>query len=200
MATIQYYYWLMSDWAYLGAERLTDIARRHGALVDHYPIRLPDVYAATGGVTLDKRSVQRQTYRIVELKRWRDHLAMPLNLEPRHFPVNVDLASQAIYAAKAGQQDPDAFSSTLLRAVWVEDRDISDPSVIENIAAAVGLDGAELVGAARQQGTRDAYEAATAMAPQVGVFGSPFYILDGETFWGQDRLEFLDEALARSST
>lgn len=194
---IIYYYWMMSDWAYLGAARLEAIARRNDVVVDHRPIRLPDVYARTGGVLLNKRSVQRQNYRIAEMKRWRRRLGIPLKLEPDHFPVNIDVASCMVYAIKSEGKDPSGFSEGVLRAVWKEDRDVSDEEVLKDIAEKVGLDGLNIVQKATSKPCLEAYEKATFDAPADGVFGSPTYIYKGEVFWGQDRLCFLEEALQR---
>jgi 2-hydroxychromene-2-carboxylate isomerase len=98
--TIDYYFRLMSDWAYLGGVRLVQIAARHGILINHIPMRMPDVYAASGGILLHKRSWQRQAYRIEELKRWRVRLGVRLNIEPKFFPVGIDLASCLVIAAQ----------------------------------------------------------------------------------------------------
>lgn len=194
--TITYYYWLLSDWAYFGAQRLEKLARTYDARVDHYPIRLPDVYAVTGGIELHRRAPQRQLYRIAELKRWRERLGMPLNLNPVYFSADIDLASRMVYAVKRQGGDPGELSFALLRAVWAEDRDLGNTDTLIRIASSVGYDGEALVDAARQPEPGEDYEAATRQAPQDGVFGSPFYLLNGEPFWGQDRLDFLEEQLA----
>src|SRR3546814_1130585 len=70
MRVIDYYFWINSDWAYLGADRLHAMALRHGVAVRHKPVDLLHVYSRTGGVPLGQRSVQRQAYRQAELRRW----------------------------------------------------------------------------------------------------------------------------------
>ena len=98
--TIDYYFWLMSDWAYLGGVRFVQMATRHGVLINHIPMRMPDVYAGSGGILLHQRSWQRQAYRIEELKRWRAELGIRVNIEPKFFPVDIDLASCLVIAAQ----------------------------------------------------------------------------------------------------
>lgn len=101
--TIRYYFWTMSDWAYLGHRRLIDIASRYNAVIDYRPIDLPAVYARTGGTLLGQRSRQRQDYRMAELGRWKARLHDPIVIEPKHFPAEYDLASRLLVAAKLAE-------------------------------------------------------------------------------------------------
>ena len=97
--TIDYYFAPQSPWTHLGHLRFWDIARRHGAAVRVLPVDLPGrVFPSSGGLPLSKRAPQRQAYRLVELKRWSDHLHAPLNLEPNYYPVNGDDAARLIIA------------------------------------------------------------------------------------------------------
>ena len=100
VSTIDYYVWLLSDWAYLGGVRVVQLATRHGLKINHIPMRMQDVYAGSGGVLLANRSWQRQAYRITELKRWRSRLGIPVNIEPKFYPADVDLASCVVIAAQ----------------------------------------------------------------------------------------------------
>jgi 2-hydroxychromene-2-carboxylate isomerase len=199
MVTIDYYFSVLSDWAYFGGERLECLARRYGAAVNHMPMQLSAVYAGTGGILLQNRSSQRQAYRVVELARWRDRLGIPINLHPRHYPTNDVLASCAIIAAKKMGGDTGHFANMILRAIWAEERDISDGATLLSIANGVGLDGAAILDTAKRSETIGEFEFYTAEAQRRGVFGSPFYIVDQEIFWGQDRLPFLEETLARAT-
>jgi 2-hydroxychromene-2-carboxylate isomerase len=97
---IDYYVWLLSDWAYLGGVRFVQLAARHGLKINHIPMRMQDVYAGSGGILLANRSWQRKVYRITELKRWRSRLGMPVNIEPKFFPADVDLASCVVIAGQ----------------------------------------------------------------------------------------------------
>ena len=193
---VRYYFWTMSDWAYLGHRRLIEIAERHGASIDYRPIDLPAVYAQTGGMLLGQRSRQRQDYRMAELRRWKARLADPITIEPRYFPTSYDLSSRLLVAAKLAGLPIADFSFDILRAIWVEERDIGDALTLRKIAARHVADVDTLFTAADDPAAKAEYARYTEEAPGEGVFGSPFYILDGEPFWGQDRLEFLEDALS----
>jgi 2-hydroxychromene-2-carboxylate isomerase len=123
-----YYVWLLSDWAYLGGVRLVQLAARHGLKINHIPMRMQDVYAASGGVLLANRSWQRQAYRITELKRWRSRLGIPVNIEPKFFPVDVDLASCVVIAAQQGGLQVADFVNAVMRAIWAEDQNTQEPA------------------------------------------------------------------------
>jgi 2-hydroxychromene-2-carboxylate isomerase len=196
--TIHYYVWLLSDWAYLGGVRFIQMAARHNMRVNHIPMRMPDVYAASGGILLGQRSWQRQAYRIEELKRWRAKLAIPVNIEPKFFPADIDLASCVVIAAQGLGLPVADLVNAIMRAVWAEDGDIADPATIADIATAQGLDAGNLLAAATTEPVRTEYRANTGRALDAGVFGSPFYSFNGQVFWGQDRLDMLEEAIVLS--
>jgi 2-hydroxychromene-2-carboxylate isomerase len=199
MPTIDYYVWLLSDWAYLGGVRFVQLAARHGVKINHIPMRMQDVYAGSGGILLANRSWQRQAYRITELKRWRSKRGIPLNIEPKFFPCDVDLASCAVIAGQRQGLAVADLVNAVMRAIWAEDQDVSDPAVLVSLAGRCGLDGPALVEAAGTPAVREEYSGNTARALAAGVFGSPFYLFAGELFWGQDRLDMLEEAIVRSA-
>jgi 2-hydroxychromene-2-carboxylate isomerase len=197
--TIDYYVWLMSDWAYLGGVRFVQMAARHRIGINHIPMRMQDVYAGSGGILLANRSWQRQAYRITELKRWRSKLGIPVNIEPKFFPADVDLASCMVIAAQRRGLLVADFVNAVMRAVWAEDQNVSDPSVLVAIAENCGLEDRSLLDAADTDAVRGEYRGNTDRALTAGVFGSPFYVFAGELFWGQDRLDMLEEAIVRSA-
>jgi len=196
--TIDYYYSLVSPWTYLGGVRLEETARRHGAAIAYRPVNLGKVFPLSGGLPLGKRAPQRQAYRLAELERWRAYLDMPLNLHPRYFPAAEWPAAGMVIAAGNRGEDCGGLSNAILRAVWAEERNIADADTLLAIAAENGMDGKALLEAAESEPVRAAYEANTKAAIELGVFGAPTYVLDGDLFWGQDRLDFLDRALARA--
>jgi 2-hydroxychromene-2-carboxylate isomerase len=198
-STIDYYVWLLSDWAYLGGVRFVQMAARHRVNIKHIPMRMQDVYVGSGGILLANRSWQRQAYRITELKRWRSKLGVPLNIEPKFFPCDVDLASCVVIAGQRGGLPVADLVNAVMRAIWAEDWDVSDPAVLVALARRCGLDGPELLDAAGTEPVREEYRANTDRALAAGVFGSPFYVFAGELFWGQDRLDMLEEAIVRSA-
>lgn len=197
MANIDYYFGTISPWAYLAGDRLERIAERHAATITYKPLDILQLFDRTGGVRPAHRHPSRMEYRAQELPRWADHLGMVLNLKPAHWPVNMAPSSYAIIAAQqAGGGDLGGLVQGFLRAVWAEERDISDDAVIRDILGAHGFDpaladnglfiGAETYGRNLEQ------------AVEAGVFGSPFYVVreSGQKFWGQDRLDFLDRHLS----
>jgi 2-hydroxychromene-2-carboxylate isomerase len=193
---IDYYFSVLSDWAYFGGDRLERLARRCGAKINHMPIRLAAVYAGTGGILLQKRSKQRQDYRVVELRRWRDLLGIPINVFPRHYPTDDELASCLIIAAKLEGLDAGVLANAILRAIWSEERDIADATTLHRIAEGLGFNGSELIATARGAAAQREFESYTIDAQRRGVFGSPFYFFGEEIFWGQDRLDLLERVLA----
>ncbi len=191
---IDYYFVPISPWTYLGHGRLEEMARRHGATVRCKPVDYGKIFPISGGLPLAKRAPQRQAYRLVELQRWRKFLGVPLNLHPKFFPAPADLAAKLILAAPEAAQL--GLTGAILRAVWAEDRDIADAATLKAIVDAGGLDGAGLLAAATTAATVARYESLTQEAIERQVFGAPTYIYKDEPYWGQDRLDFLERALA----
>ena len=194
--TIVYYFWTISDWAYFGQERLEAMARKYGVAIDYRPVNLPEVYARTGGILLGQRSQQRQDYRIAELKRWKKRLGIPLNIEPKYFPVSQDASSHLIIAAKRAGLPLGKLTFAIMRGIWADEVDISDETTLSKIAAPLLRDVDALIAASKAPEVQAEYQRYTDQAPADGVFGSPFYLYGGEILWGQDRLDFLEELLA----
>lgn len=195
--TVQYYFAPNSPWTYLGHLRFWDIARKHGATIEVLPVDLGGkVFPQSGGLPLAKRAPQRQAYRLVELKRFSEHLHAPMNLQPKFFPVNPDDAAKLIIAV-ALHDGADAamhITDAVLRAVWVDERNIADEATLATLLRERELPARRLEDA-HSQAVAERYEANTARAIEAGVFGAPSYVVGGEIFWGQDRLDFLDSRL-----
>jgi 2-hydroxychromene-2-carboxylate isomerase len=203
MIEISCFYTLSSPWAYLAGPRLQDIVRRHHARLLLKPFDFQDVVPRTGGVPIRTRPRPRRDYHAVELDRWRRHLGMPLNLTPRFYPMenpapswNKPAGHMVIAAGQAGA-DPFRLSHALLRALWAEERDIADPRVRGAVADENGYDGPALLTAETTEAVQREYRDNGAEAEGLGVFGSPTFVVEGELFWGQDRLDFVDRALDR---
>ncbi len=199
MPAIDYFLAPQSPYAYLGHERFVAIARAAGATIRVRPIDLGNVFPVSGGLPLTKRAPQRQAYRLVELRRFSDWLCLPLKLQPKYFPVSGDDAAQLIVAveAKDGVEAALRLSGAMFRAVWAEDRNIADEATLAALLAEQGLPPARLEDG-HSQAAHVAYEANTAQAIEAGVFGVPTYVVDGELFWGQDRLDFVQRRLAQA--
>ena len=195
---VDYYLAPSSPWTYLGHDRFTALAKAAGARVNVLPVDLGRVFPATGGLPLAKRAPQRQAYRLVELKRFSEHLGLPLNLQPAFFPVAADAAARLIIAV--GEHDGSdaalALAGALMRAVWAEQRDIADTATLAAKLIECGLP-ARRLDDAQAPAVQARYDADSQRAIEIGVFGAPSYVVDGEIFWGQDRLDFLQRRLAR---
>lgn len=204
MIDLHCYYSQSSPWAYLGGPQLQDIVRRHRVRLLLKPYDFQDVVLKTGGMPLRTRLPPRRAYHEVELARWSDYLGMPLVLKPRHYPQQIPTdpnwnkyAGWMVIAAQDQGLDAFPLSHAILRALWAEERDISDADVRRQVADENGYDGAALVAAERTSRVQELYQAYSAEALALGVFGAPSYVLDGVIYWGQDRLGFLDRALAK---
>ncbi|HEY8384081.1 MAG TPA: 2-hydroxychromene-2-carboxylate isomerase [Microvirga sp.] len=192
---IDYYFSLVSPWAYIGHAPFMDIARRHGLVVNYKPVFLGRVFSETGGLPLAQRHPVRQRYRLVELQRWREKRGLDFNIQPKHWPFDVSLADRFVIAIQAAQANPEPFMARAFRAIWEQERNFADPQVILQVAADVGLDGPALMERVQGATTEAIYALNLENAVANDVFGSPAYVLDGEVFWGQDRLDLLDDAL-----
>jgi len=196
-ATIDYYFSPVSPWTYLGHERFAELAERHHATVRVKPVDLGKVFAVSGGLPLKQRAPQRQAYRLIELARWRDHLRLPLTVQPKYFPAPQDAACRFILAAREESElAAMRLAGACMKACWAGERDVADEATLRAIATEQGFDAAALAATAATPAVTDRYAAFTAEAIEKGVFGSPTYIVDGEPFWGQDRLDFVERKLA----
>nr|WP_259371897.1 2-hydroxychromene-2-carboxylate isomerase [Caldimonas mangrovi] len=196
---VDYYFAPQSPYAYLGHERFWNMARQAGATVRVRPVDLGGkVFPVSGGLPLSKRAPQRQAYRLVELRRFSEHLGLPMNVEPRYFPVAGDDAAKLIIAVemKEGTEAAMKIAGAVMRAVWEQERNIADESVLATLLAENGMPAARLEDA-HSQAAHERYETSTEEAIAAGVFGAPTYVIEGELFWGQDRLDFVERRLAR---
>jgi carboxymethylenebutenolidase len=197
--TVDYYFAPQSPWAYLGHQRLADIVQRTGATVRVMPIDLGGkVFPISGGLPLGQRAPQRQAYRLVEMQRFSQLLKLPLNLKPQYFPVGGDDAARLIIAADLalGSAGAMAMAGAILTACWAQQRNMADDQVLAELVQEQKLP-ASLLAQSHSQAVQERYEACTQAAIDAGVFGAPSYVVDGEVFWGQDRLDFVERALAR---
>jgi 2-hydroxychromene-2-carboxylate isomerase len=194
----EYYFSPISPWSYFGHQRLLDSAAQHGIKIDMKPIEIGSVFAASGGLPLAKRPPQRQAYRLQELQRWSDFLAIPINLQPAFFPVSGDLAAKLLIAAQLAHGTDAALNlcTRIMRALWSEQKNIADETTLSALAVEAEMDGASLLKSAQAAGVTAQYQQHTQQAIGVNVFGVPWYVFDGQSYWGQDRLDFLERAFA----
>jgi 2-hydroxychromene-2-carboxylate isomerase len=198
--TVDYYMATVSPWTHLGHARFREICARHGAHINLRVMDLGKVFPASGGLPLRDRPPQRRAYRLMELKRWREFLGVPLNVEPKFFPAAAEPSATALLAVleSHGVETALDFAGDFMRALWVEERNIAEAETLTGILTARGLDAAALLAHARSAEVAARYIQHSQEAIARGVFGSPTYVYRDELFWGQDRLDFVERALARA--
>ena len=198
MPAIDYYYSIRSVYAYFGSRRIIALAKRFGRTLRHRPIDLSRVVPAAGSVPFAERSATLRAYQFGrEVERWSEWLDIPVIIDPVHHYGDRALPSGLVLAAQQAGFDADALSDAMLTALWRDDRDIAERAVLTDIAAAVGIDAIPLLERALAPDIRSEFEAATTEAIHIGVLGSPTYVIDGEPFYGQDRLMLVERQLER---
>ena len=192
---VDYYFSLLSPYAWLGHAAVLAVARETGATLRYRPVRIFELFEANGGLPLGKRAPARQRYRLVELQRWRAHRGLPLNLSPKFFPVDIALADRCAIALEEGGHDPSGYIDAAFRALWAEDRNLEDPQVVAELLSSHAFDAKAVMQPAGSDADADRYAANTRDAIDADLPGLPGYLLDGEPFWGQDRVDALRDAL-----
>jgi 2-hydroxychromene-2-carboxylate isomerase len=192
---VDYYFSFQSPWAYIGHGPFRELVSAYDLKVNLKPVVLVDLFSETGGLPLMKRHPARQRYRMVELQRWRDKRGLKFHLQPKSWPFNARLADGVVIAAVEAGLAPDKFMRRAFAAVWQDQLNMADPQTIAKIADETGLPGQKLVERSASDAIGAIYEQNRQDAIAADVFGSPVYVLDGEVFWGQDRIELLADAL-----
>ena len=193
--TVEFFYDFGSPTVYLAATQLPDIAASVGATIDWRPMLLGGVFKSTGNqspVVVPAKAA----YMNNDLKRFAKRYGVPFRFNP-HFPIN----TLALMRGAVAYQDDAVASSTyrdaIFTAIWVEARNLNEPDVIGQVLSAAGLDPAELMNRIGQQAVKDQLIANTEEAVNRGVFGAPTFFVGEQMFFGQDRLDFVAEAISR---
>ncbi|MND68140.1 2-hydroxychromene-2-carboxylate isomerase [compost metagenome] len=192
--TVYYYHALSSPWAYLGWPQFKALIEKHDLDVVVRPTR---IVTENGGVPLRSRPQPRQDYHAVELDRWRKRLNMPLALKPKYYPTNNEFSARMVIAADRLGLPSLELSHALLHALWSEELDVTQPDVRIDVANRIGIDGVKLQAMEDQPEIMQAWLDSHEEAGKRGVFGTPTWIYKDVLYWGQDRLDFLDEALSQ---
>ncbi len=195
MASIEYYFYGSSPFTYLGHQAICDVADKHGAELVIKPVQIAKLWEKSGSVPLPQRSETRQRYRLIELQRiarWRD---LPINLHPAHFPFDATLSDRCIIALVEQAEDPRPYMAAAFKAVWVDDADMAQESEIAKRLAQCGHESDFILGLAQSWEIEAAHNANTRDAIELDAIGVPAYAVEGEVFWGQDRIEYLDHML-----
>lgn len=199
MPEIEYFYSTHSAYAYIGALNLYGIAKRNDATIIHRPIDLNPVVAASSGEPFGYRSEAHRLYFFDrEIERWAEHRGSPLiNHRPTWHDEPLALPNGFVIAAVEQGHNVDALSHAILKGHWLEDANHNDPQILSAIAKSIDIDPAPLLEKALSDEVQAIHNANTEEAIQRSVFGSPTYFVDGDMFYGQDRLELVERALTR---
>jgi 2-hydroxychromene-2-carboxylate isomerase len=189
------YFTTVSPWAYIGHEPFLEIAREHDLAIDWKPVSLGEIFPQTGGLPLAKRPPARQRYRMLELQRWREKRGLNFSLHPKNWPFDCALADRSVVAVVRSGKDAATYIGGVFKVAFEEERNCADETVLAEILSASGHDAPAILSAARSPEIEAAYKSNIAEALADGVFGSPTYVLHEELFWGQDRLELLQDAV-----
>ncbi len=192
---LEYYFSMVSPWAFIGHDPFMNIVAKHRIAVAYHPIALPQVFESTGGTPLAKRHPARTAYRFLELQRWREKRGLDFSLKPEFWPFDFNLADRIVIAICDAGGDPAPFMRAGFNASWCEARNMADEATLGDILTAQGYESAAILAAAKSDTVVEAYAKNSENAIEQGYFGSPVYVLNGEIFWGQDRLELLEDAL-----
>lgn len=196
---VDYYASLNSPWTHLGAARIVAMTAQHGASLKIWPVDFGTIFPQSGGLPLPKRAPQRQAYRMMELRRWREFLGIPITLTPAHFPSSELQAACCAIAVRETINGGKAIalSHRVLKAIWEEEQNPGDPAVLARLIGEVGLDAAHVMALGAEPRWAEMRAADSQAALARGVFGAPSYVIGEEIFWGQDRLDFVARRLAR---
>ena len=197
MADIEYFYSAHSLFAYFGSARLSVIAEAAGRRIAHRPMDLHKVMVGVGATPFNARSKKHYAYFFGrEEERWAEYRGAPiLPHRPTHHDNDTMLANCMLIAGLEQGIDIGPLAHAILQAHWRDDADFASPETLAELAGTVGVDPAPLLDAARTPEIQALYEKNTAEAIERSVFGEPTYFVDGDMFYGQDRLEMIERAL-----
>ena len=201
MKKIEYYMSHGSPWTFLGHKRINKIASENDYELIIMPVNYGEVFPATGGLPVNKRSLQRQKYRLQELGRWSEFLKVKLNTEPKFFPSRSMLPSLAIISAKLLKyENVMDIAYRIMEGLWIKELDIDDEGTLKSIISKLIPTAEELLDYSKQDNVINELSKNTEKALKSSVFGAPTYIIDNEVFWGQDRLDFVERYIKRQGS
>lgn len=194
--SIDYYFTCISPFAYLGHEKLMYIANAHGKTVNFKPFNIFGVWEVSGAAPPAERPAVRQRYRKIEIQRAAVMRDTCMNPSPQFFPTNPTPADLCICALVYAGKDPSKFSQEIGRAVWEQNLQVADEDVLISLLDACNFDGAAILALSKTDEIAALRETNTQEAIKADAIGAPAYVYKGEVFWGQDRLEYLEQMIA----
>lgn len=199
MPIIEYIYSAHSAFAYLGSKRLMQLSSDHNVKLIHKPILLSPVVEAQSSLPFGARSQQHVDYFFGrEIERWAEYRNVPIiNFRPTYHDAPYNIASGMILALGITGTQIDQMADCILKAHWCDDADLSDLETLAHIARNLGHDPRKLLAQAQSDEVQKQLIKNSEWAKTQNVFGSPTYIVDGDPFYGQDRLELVEQALSK---
>lgn len=195
MAHIDYYLFGQSSFTFLGHRALKNMADRHEATIALKPIHLQNLWANSGARPTPEQPAIRQRYERVELQRAAREREITINLRPRHFPIDISLADRCAIAIIETGGDAFDYVEAVGYGVWCDEANLADEPEIARRLTATGHDAATVLDRARLMETEDIRTRNTAAAIAADAVGVPAYVLNGEVFFGQDRIAALEQAI-----
>ncbi len=192
--TVEFFFDLGSPASYLAHTQLPDLCRDAGAELVYRPMLLGGVFQATGNASPTMIPAKGR-YMIRDLARFAERYGVPMRFNP-HFPINTLTLMRLLVAVQSHQ--PERFDDALqalFRSIWVDGVNMGDPAKVTGVLVAAGFDAAVLQAQIAEPAVKEALKATTEEAVKRGVFGAPTCFVGGEMFFGQDRLDFVREAL-----
>lgn len=194
--TLEFYFDVGSPTAYLAHCRLRQLRAQYDFDLQYRPMLLGGVFKATGNTSPVAIPAKGKYMLEQDLPRFTRRYGVPLNFNP-HFPVNTLYLMRAAIAAQH-EGCFDAYIDAVMTAMWVERKAMGDLDVVREVLAAAGLDADTLLAAATLETVKSELLTRTEEAIGRGVFGAPTLFMDGAMYFGQDRLDFIEEALRAS--
>ena len=185
-------------WTFLGHKKIYDLSKKYSCDLDIMPVNYGEIFPVSGGLPVHKRPLQRQKYRLQELKRWSEFLKIKLNPEPKHFPSRTLLPSKIIISVKMlNFENVGDIAYAIMEGLWIKEIDIDDPKNLKKILTRFLKTADEIIEFSKSKQVEKEMNKYTKEAIDLAVFGAPTYIIDNQIYWGQDRLEFLERYIKR---
>ena len=189
-----------SPWTFLGHKKVNEISKKNNCELDIMPVNYGEIFPVSGGLPVHKRPLQRQKYRLQELKRWSEFLKIKLNPEPKHFPSRSLLPSKVIISVKIlNFENVNDIAYAIMEGLWIKELNIDDPKNLKKILTRFIKTADEVIDFSESKQVEKEMNKYTKEAINLAVFGAPTYILDDQIYWGQDRLDFLERYIKRKN-
>ncbi len=195
---VDYYFSVASPFTYLAIERFLSLIKKYNIEVIEKPFDLVGtVFSNTGGLPVPKRHSSRQNYRLIEIDRIAKKFNVKINKHPKFFPPTDPHLPAKFALAACEKGDKLKFSNMCLEYLWSLDKNISDYKVLKEICEKLNFKFEDIKSLALSNNIDDKYKKNSKDAIDQNVFGAPSYVFNNEIFWGQDRLEYLEDAIKK---